>query len=71
MTVTNIEPTATVLLRLRQKLILRIKMLNDLIFMSPPLCYNPKCSTSVKYELGHVYINSWTPFPCKPVFKGE
>lgn len=34
-------------------------------------CYDRKCPTWFKYNLNHMYISSWTPSPCKPVFKGE
>jgi hypothetical protein len=27
--------------------------------------------TRVKFNFNHVYISSWIPFHCKPVFKGE
>jgi len=29
------------------------------------------CPIWVKSNINHVYISSWTLFPCKPVFKGE
>ncbi|OVA14956.1 Acid phosphatase/vanadium-dependent haloperoxidase-related [Macleaya cordata] len=32
---------------------------------------DPKCPTSAKYGIGRVYVQSWTPSPCKPVFRDE
>ena len=29
------------------------------------------CLTLIKYKLNNVFISSWTPFPCMPIFKGE
>jgi hypothetical protein len=43
----------------------------DISHGSVVICYDPSVPTLVKYNLNHVYINSWAPFPCKPVFNGE
>lgn len=43
----------------------------DVEIGSRVVCYDPKCSTWVKYNLNRVYISSWVLSPCKLVFKDE
>jgi hypothetical protein len=35
------------------------------------VCYDTKCTTWLKCNLYHVYVNSWTLSPCNLVFKCE
>jgi hypothetical protein len=34
-------------------------------------CYYLKYRTWLKYNINHMYINSWASSPCKPVFNGR